>query len=370
VKRLAVSMLALLATAVSAHAFADEPGLEGRTDVLLQDGFEADDWYTAWGRNDAPQNTAVVADPNAVSGNSVLRVSVPSGEHYGTSFGFDFADHVMTEPDEAYFRYAIRLGPTWTAEPGGGKLPGWGGTYGVAGWGGRPSNGDDGWSARGLFWTPDNNAASGDTRVGFYTYHADMTGIYGDNWFWSGSSIGSEGVMQRDVWYQVEVHAKMNTLGQNDGVLSAWIDGTQVFERTDVRMRDVDTLHIERAWFDIYYGGNWVAPADMYIDFDNAVVAYEPIGVFSPDPPMGTGGGGSTSSGSGGGASSGSGGAAAAGSAAPGEDSACGCVVVGGSRSRGWWALMALLAVPLRRRRRYSSSPRKRGSSPERAVRR
>ncbi len=363
-KRLALPTLALLATAITAPVHAAEPGLEGRTDVMLQDGFETSDWYTAWGRNDAPQNTSIVADAEALSGDSVLRVAVQAGGNYGTSFGFDFADAVGVEPEEAYFRYAIRLGPTWTAEVGGGKLPGWGGTYGQAGWGGRPADGTNGWSARGLFWTPDSNATSGDTRVGFYVYHADMMGIYGSNWFWSGGAIGNEGVMVRNVWYQVEVHAKMNTPGLNDGVLSAWIDGMQVFERTDVRMRDVDTLRIERAWFDIYYGGNWVAPVDMYIDFDNAVVAYDPIGVFSPLPPMmGTGGGppgaggangagGSTASATG---SGGSGGSDPAALAATSDESGCACSAVGGSGgTTPAWPLLALLAIPWRRRGRRS----------------
>lgn len=366
--RVAASLVVLSLT-ISSTALADEPGLEGRTDVVLQDGFEAADWYTLWGMNDAPQNTSIVADPDALSGDSVLRVSVPSGAHYGTSFGFDFADQgISPEPDEAYFRYGIRLGPTWSCEAGGGKLPGWGGTYGIAGWGGNPSDGTNGWSARGLFWPPDSGAENGDTRIGFYTYHADMPGIYGDNWYWSGSSIGSDGVMQRDTWYQVEVYVSMNTLGQNDGVLRAWVDGQPVYENTTVRFRDVDTLHVERAWFDIYYGGNWTAPTDMYIDFDNAVVAFEQIGPYDPDP--GTGGGGNTGgNGSTGGSGSGTGASGSEGGNGAGiggdgasdgadstdtDDEGCGCRAAGSPvGSNGAPLALAALAawVFLRRRR-------------------
>lgn len=349
-----------------ASAWAGEPGLEGRTDIYLEDGFETANWYEAWGQNDAPQNTSIVSDGTSYRGASHLRVAVPQGEHYGSSFGFDFADQTGSEPDSAYFRYAIRLGPTWTTDGGGGgKLPGFGGTYGVAGWGGRPSTGSDGWSSRGLFWQPPSNAASGATRVGFYVYHADMQGQYGENWFWSGSTLGPDGVLERNQWYEIEVYVKLNTPTQKDGVLRAWADGAEVYEKTDIRFRDVDTLELERVWFDIYYGGTWTAPADMYIDFDNAVIAENPIGVVSDTPGSG---GGAGAPGSGGGAGTGVGGASGAGatSGASGagatpsgsdDDGGCGCRSVTSSPAPAvsWLLLASLVATCARVRRRVCS---------------
>jgi hypothetical protein len=76
-------------------------------------------------------------------------------------------------PDEIYFRYYVEFDPSWELASDGeiGKLPGFGGTYGIAGWGGRPADGTNGWSARMMnFDTGSGNAA------GFYTYHADMMG--------------------------------------------------------------------------------------------------------------------------------------------------------------------------------------------------
>jgi hypothetical protein len=326
----AVSFPAVLVAAFawSSSARAGEPGLEGRADIVLQDSFEDATWYSAWGQKSAPQNTSVIADGSSFSGKSHLRVTVPKGGHYGTSFGFDFAKQGKPEPEELYFRYAIRLGPTWTTDGGGGgKLPGFGGTYGVAGWGGKPSDGTNGWSSRGLFSKPVSNPASGDTRVGFYVYHADMTGQYGSNFHFSGGPLGPDGNLKRSVWTQLELYVKLNTPKQNDGVLKAWADGTQVLEKSDLRFRDVSTLKVERAWFDIYYGGTWTAPADMYLDFDNVVIAYGYVGPYSGT----TGSGGA--SGSGGGGSGGSSGAAgAAGSGMGGTSGATGS---GGAPSGG-----------------------------------
>ncbi len=257
----------------------DDAYLDARNDLVLRDDFEDEDWYLDWGLSAAPQNSSIINDGTAMVGDSFLRIRVDEGEHYGTSFGYKFADMEQEEPDEIYFRYALRLGPTWTtANGGGGKLPGFGGTYGIAGWGGRPSDGTNGWSARGLFWPPEEGSDTGDTRIGFYCYHADMPGTYGDNWYWSGGTIGDQGIIRRNQWYQIEVYVKNNTPAENDGILKAWVDGTLVFDKQDIRFRDMEDLRIEQVWFDLYYGGSWTPPADMYIDFDAVVISQSYIG--------------------------------------------------------------------------------------------
>ncbi len=75
-----------------------------------------------------------------------LRVKVAKGGHYGVSLDYRLKDRTGTEPDALYFRYYLRFADDWHPERGG-KLPGIGGTYGRAGWGGRPVNGTEGWSA-------------------------------------------------------------------------------------------------------------------------------------------------------------------------------------------------------------------------------
>jgi len=343
-------------------ASAQEPGLAGRTDIVLQDGFEAADWYTAWGMSSAPMNTSIETDA-PLRGSSHLRVAVAAGDNYGTSFGFNFADMGMAEPDEVYFRYAIRLGPTWTTEGGGGgKLPGFGGTYDTAGWGGRPSDGTNGWSSRGLFWQPETGRASGATRVGYYVYHADMTGTYGDNWYWAGGSIGAGGTLERGRWYQVECYVHNNTPGANDGVLRAWMDGDMVFERSDVRFRDVERLHVERVWFDIYYGGTWTAPADMVLDFDNAVIAWGYIGPVAdaPPPPTDAGTGPTDGGGSPMDAAQADGGPAVDAGEGADIEGGCGCRVPRGKdRGSAGWLALAWAAMLGRRRGRDAACARR-----------
>lgn len=248
--------------------------------VLFRCDFESENWWTEWGarRKDAQTDT-VGQDPTRrfepLQGKA-LRVRVDQGGHNGTSLAFAFKKRIGSEPEEIFFQYHLRLGDDWKPHRGG-KFPGIGGTYGRAGWGGRKVDGTDGWSARGLF----EGMKEGRTPVGFYCYHADMKGIYGDNWVWNREGFTG---LENNRWYRIEQQARMNTPGKNDGVLRAWVDGKLVYERTDVRMRDVPELKIETIWLNIYYGGTWTAPSDMHLFIDNVVISRAPIGPQSTTP--------------------------------------------------------------------------------------
>jgi len=199
-----------------------------------------------------------------------LRIKVDKGGHYGASISYRFREQMGEEPEEIYFRYYLRFADDWNPV-GGGKLPGISGTYGRAGWGGRPSDGRNGWSARGLF----KKQVDGETPVGFYCYHADMKGRYGSNWVWD---TERRGYLENNRWYCIEQYAKMNTPGKNDGILRAWVDGEPGFEKTDVRMRDVDGLKIEAVWVNLYLGGTWTAKSEHHLYIDDVVIARDYIG--------------------------------------------------------------------------------------------
>jgi hypothetical protein len=253
-----------------------EPGLAGRGDVLLTCDFEAEEWWRAWGARKEPVNTVLVGGDKAFGGQGrSLQVTVPRGEHTGTSFDFKFRERIGAEPEEIYFRYYLKLDPDWKNATSDGKLPGISATYGKAGWGGRPVNGTDGWSARGLFKT---RYGENSTAIGFYCYHADMRGKYGEHWAFQPR-------LEHDRWYCVEQYCKLNTpgnagqKGKNDGILRGWIDGQRAFEKTDIRFRDVDALKIEEVWMNVYHGGATPVPKeDIHLYLDNVVIARQPIG--------------------------------------------------------------------------------------------
>jgi len=263
-----------------AAAYPGDVGITDHASVLLASDFEADDWGNAW---TSGTSDTTIARVDASEGNgfaphagSALRVQVTAGSNYGASLIYKYMDETGAEPDEGYFRYYLRIGEDWNPTDGG-KLPGFSGTYGVAGWGGRPVDGTDGWSARGTYRTvvPDGNPLARHSAIGNYVYHADMAGQYGDVDLWL---QGCAGLLDKNRWYAVETYIKLNTPTQNDGIIRGWVDGRLAYERTDWRWRDIDTLKVEQVWMNFYHGGTAVPPTDLHVYIDNVVIATEYIG--------------------------------------------------------------------------------------------
>jgi len=265
------------------------PGDEGITrdaDVYMANGFDDDRWTRVWtsirhtGTYDVVARDALRFAP--LRGRA-LRVNVAKGDHFGLDMSYEFADKPGGEPEEVFFRYYLRFADDWRPTLDGGKLPGISGTYNEAGWGGRKSDGTNGWSLRGNFgrWTTQGNPLYGYTTVGTYAYHANMTDFYGDVWHWERAQLG---VLQNNRWYCLEQQVKLNTPGRKDGIFRAWIDGVLAFEKTDVRLRDVPHLRIQKIWMNVYHGGTEVSPHDQHLYIDNVVVARRYIGPMTPAP--------------------------------------------------------------------------------------
>ena len=246
--------------------------------VIFATGFEEQDWYRDWGLSSAPSTADTVAqDPDLkfepLKGKA-LCVRIPKGGNTGLNLSYRFLKRIGREPEEVYFRYYLRFADDWLPEEFeelSGKLPGISGTYNRAGWGGRKVNGYDGWSARGSF----RALAGGKTAVGFYCYHADMKGRYGDVWVWDRDGLG---YLSNNRWYCIEQHIRLNTPGQRDGLMQAWIDGKLAFEKSDVRFRDTKDLKIEAVWMNVYQGGTKPARADHHLYIDNVAIAWNYIG--------------------------------------------------------------------------------------------
>lgn len=272
-----------------AAQFTNDEGIENHPSVIFATGFESDNWKAEWsGVSHSPQYVTQIESAPAEKFEALLgkavRVRMGKGSNYGGSLHYKFAQETGEEPEEIYWRYYLRFSDTWNPTVTGGKLPGVAGTYGRAGWGGRPVDGTNGWSARGTFHTAMNdNPPFGENKnpIGWYCYHADMDGSYGDVWYWT---KGYNGYLANNQWYAVEQQCKMNTPGKNDGVLRGWVNGRLAYEKTDIKFRTVEDLKIEEIWMNIYHGGKAASPADMDLYFDNVVIATEYIGPMNGGP--------------------------------------------------------------------------------------
>lgn len=265
-------------------------GIAKDDDVVFAADFESQTWSEQWttaGEMDAIGTVSSDAAREFIPLNrKALRVRIAKGKTGALNTIYKFQRQTGDEPEEIYFRYYLRLGSDWNQTVQGGKMPGISGTYGAAGWGGRKVDGTDGWSARGSFFRsiPNKNPLGGLHPIGTYCYHADMKGQYGDSWVWN---RGYRGYLQNNRWYCIEQFLKLNTpgssggLGQNDGVLRAWVDGRLAFEKTDIRFRHVDRLKIEQVWMNVYHGGTIPSPYDQHLFIDNVVIARQYIGPMS-----------------------------------------------------------------------------------------
>jgi hypothetical protein len=262
--------------------YPNDQGIAADPSVVFATDFESKTWAKEWTHTgEMPVIDTVSADRargfEPLLGKA-LRVRIAKGANGALNTLYKFKPETGKEPDEIYFRYYLRLGADWNQSIEGGKMPGISGTYGTAGWGGRKSNGRNGWSARGLFarTVPEgDNPLAGHTPIGTYCYHAEMKGRYGDNFIWQN---GYRGYLENDRWYCIEHYVKLNTPGKKNGILRGWIDGRPAFEKTDLRYRLVETLHIEQVWMNIYHGGKKPSPYDQHAFIDQVVVAREYIG--------------------------------------------------------------------------------------------
>lgn len=264
-----------------ARDYPGDKGIERHSDVVFASGFdESRDWRSRWAKASAGEPRVVSEDwANRFEplGDKALSIKVKKGSHSGVDLRLYLKD-LGGEADELFFRYYIRLGDNWDPQVEGGKLPGLAGTYGNAGWGGRRSDGSNGWSLRGAFLRAfaSDHPMHGLTQLETYAYHADMKGYFGDHWIWPGAAL------QRNRWYCIEQQVRLNRPNAADGLLRVWVDGRLAMERQNVRLRTVEQLRIETAWLNVYHGGTAPSPYDQHLYFDNIVLARRYIGPMGP----------------------------------------------------------------------------------------
>lgn len=261
--------------------FSLDEGLSRHPDVMFASGFDDEKaWLSHWARGANGEMGVVQADEarhfQPLRGGA-LRINLRKGSNMGADLRVNLVDH-GGEPDELFMRYYLRLANDWHPDVDGGKFPGMAGTYGRAGWGGRKSDGSNGWSARGAFLRafPADHPMAGLTQLATYAYHMDMPSINGEQWMWSGA------LLRRNRWYCIEQQVQLNRPDRADGRMRAWVDGRLVLDKQGVRFRGVGTLHIETAWLNVFHGGSAVSPHDQHLYVDNVVLARRYIGPSGP----------------------------------------------------------------------------------------
>ena len=133
-----------------------------------------------------------------------------------------------------------------------------------------------------------------------YVYHPEQRQNFGEQWYPSGLitppgkmgkvMFGQEFVSrpnfipERDRWYCYELMVKANKVGKRDGRIAFWVDGRLTGDFPNLRLRDVDSLKINRITLQMSsMNQNANKPVAMW--FDNVIVARSYIGpMFTGKP--------------------------------------------------------------------------------------
>lgn len=218
--------------------------------------FEGSDTTTYTGRSDVP-----------------FRVYWPEGEYYGMTMDHFMEEHYGFEPEAAHLRTWMRFPDEWEFDPdglGGTKLPGFASRFNgndteQGGYGGREVDGTNGWSARMFNCRPDRHPeGAGPVALGTQIYHAEADREYGDHPRW-------DVPLETDTWHRIDQYVEVNAPGESDGAYLAWVDGERAIGVDELYMRDegYEDIKIESLWFNCYFGGDWGAPVDQHMDFDD-----------------------------------------------------------------------------------------------------
>jgi len=198
-----------------------------------------------------------------------IKVTIRSDSNWGTGTLFILPPGVK----EAWVGFCIRFPQTWNSSIGG-KLPGFSGNTSIqnGGQGGKPSYGDNAWSARMLFGAYDSSIDS--VPLGQYIYHTDQSSInnYGDPDWWAPGPkrlFSKAARISRSQWHSIKQRIRINSTFKHDGIIEAWVDGSKVYSRTNLNFTNNENFReIYRFWLDTYHGGAKNTSHEQHVYYD------------------------------------------------------------------------------------------------------
>lgn len=283
--------------------YRNDAGIARDTAVIFADDFEA--WKREGGeparwqlrRNNISQTRAVPGNVEmagaAGSGSNVVEIACwtqGSGSQVGGLSlrlgNYNHRDEGLGDGyDEIYARYYLKFDADYRGVRNhGANLGGRDLTRADAAWVGMAAVRDV--STRGYFYSglqPYGKEDAAEMEMGFYSYHLDKRGPWGENY-----DALKHVPIQVGKWYCVERHLKLNSVdlakadpANADGIEELWVDGELTIRKEGVRFRRVPHLCITMFSLETYYHGlparyDHEHPIRVY--FDNVVIATNYIG--------------------------------------------------------------------------------------------
>lgn len=215
----------------------------------------------------------VVSDSTAPNGTHSLRFNFPAGFTGGNSPDIvtPNPENFSSQYEEVYIQFWIKYSSNWVDEPLTNK-----------------------WV---YIWF--NNSATGMPNLPIMGHSQ-----YDSNGIWAVLQAGTNGVGEQiwhsygwggftftyGKWHKVNLHVKMNTGGNSNGILQIWVDDILRINASNGYFRkSSDSYGISSFQMTpVYGGGGTSVPNDQYIWFDDVIIQTTPFGTSStPTPPSG-----------------------------------------------------------------------------------
>ncbi len=279
--------------------YPDDAGIETDPAVVFVDNFESDKYASKWDQKRgigsgpfAEKGTVdITTDPAEVhSERRSLRIiaRMKEGATFGNASGGDlfksFAErgyeklyaryYCRFSADSGYLSHFVTLGglnpPTPWPNPQAGCKP----------------NGDDRFSTALEPSYQTSHPPMGPWR--WYTYWCEMKPD-GRGDYWGNVFVPAKEVLApREEWICVEMMVQMNTIGQHDGAMAAWIDGKPLGLWSGFMWRTTEELKISYFWLQHFYSERGLPHLQSTCWFDDIVLATKYIGprVEKPSQPV------------------------------------------------------------------------------------
>jgi hypothetical protein len=281
-----------------ASKYPGDVGIESDPDVLFADDFESyasgsdlsDNWDAVY---QLAQIRIATEAAHVAFGAQSLELSVPQQNQELSNA----TDKILTDERDALFlRYYSKFQPPYDvvgSSHNGAMISAHYFDDGQA-TPGIPADGTNKFLANLEHWRGDASTPS-PGHLNIYIYHPEQRSDYGDHFFPTGTVLpnsslpfdfGADFVSMPDVlgqldeWTCYEYMVQANTPGRRDGRITVWIDGALAADFPNLRLRDVDTLKIDRFGLSFHIGSNPNGEAKKW--YDNVVAATKYIGPVSP----------------------------------------------------------------------------------------
>jgi len=257
----------------------------GPEDVIHLEYDEYESWSDLyWLSNGDRDNLSFVSSPT-YTGETALQLRVRDGDHWGASTHYDFEDDLL----ELNGRVHFALNSNWTMEDGGisnCRLWNCAMALGEGSAGGGVPDGTNGWSNR-LYVTTRGTSPDGPFHLLSYTYHMDQN--LDHDFILDGEEYA---VQHPEIvpgkWYEFEYYVRVNTIDNGtanpDGVIQYWLDRDLIYDRRNFRFtEDHADNGIETNGPAGHYGGQYVAPQNLYAYYDDHSMALNGTFADAPD---------------------------------------------------------------------------------------